>query len=275
MQHKPMLAESFRALKAGPWVAEPKLDGMRGLWDGRTLWTRGSEKRPPRPVVNPPEVLAELHARFSDCVLDGELYGIRWGETASVCRTTTSTKHSKDIRFHVFDVLATGGMNLCGQTYDKRREILDDLFLAGDTEAVVWLPFRPLAGRDPVEVARAFVAQGYEGAMLKQLNSPYLCGIRSPMWLKVKFTDEVDAMIVGAELGEGKFSRTLGALSVVAGDGTPFRVGGGFTDRQRAALWAQHLAGTLAGQIVTVEYQPGDENIRARFPRFKRMRVDL
>jgi len=136
------------------------------------------------------------------------------------------------------------------------------------------VPSLPLGGKDAESVARILVDEGFEGAMLKRGTSPYLGGVRSSEWLKVKFVEETDATILGAEPGENRLAESLGALLVRTEQGQQFKVGGGFTDEERRQLWQLHQAGELAGLTISLTYQ-ADKKIRGRFPIFLRLRDDL
>lgn len=277
MRLQPMLCEKFTGkLPAGSWICEPKLDGHRALWDGEALWARSG-----KPIYNPPEVLAYLREHFAEIALDGELCGATWGATQSAIKRKDAT-YNTGVRYFVFDLLAAHGAGhggtLCGKTLFDRRNLLVDIFRTrtGDNQhaPVVLIPFDTLDDGDPAEAARAFIAQGFEGAVLKRLSSPYLCGIRSRDWLKVKFTQEVEVAIIGATEGENRLTGSLGALEVRDPNGTEFRVGSGFTDAERQRLWQMYRAGQLVGLQVSVAYQ-NDKGFRGRFPVFLRLRDDL
>jgi DNA ligase-1 len=247
------------------YVAEPKLDGIRAVWDGRALYSRDG-----RQLRNPPDVLAHLATHCSRMELDGELYGEGWGKTwGNVSRHAAAPPGS--VTYHLFDITrhAEDGV-LCGRTYDQRREILE----AVPTCPVVCIvPMRPIDGRTAGELASEYLDAGFEGAVIKMRGSPYLPGLRSRHWLKVKETREAEGIIIAAELGEGRLNTTLGAITVEI-EGRQLRVGSGFSNALRASLWAAHQRGQLLGLPVTIRFQP-DKDIFGRFPTFLRLRFDL
>jgi hypothetical protein len=57
--------------------------------------------------------------------------------------------------------------------------------------------------------------------------------------------------------------------------GVAFRIGTGFTDAQRAELWAMHNAGKLVGKIGTYKFFAGGSKDKPRFPVWKSFREDL
>lgn len=271
----PMLAKKYQGrLPAGRWHVEPKLDGARALWDGAgTLYGR-SLAGLGQALHNPPEVLDALRQSCQGIQLDGELYGGSLGETMSVLRTQRPVPGSS-VRYYVFDLLAVDGDSLCGQSLETRRQRLEQLSRCWpDSAPLSLLPSLPLGGKDAESVARVLVDEGFEGAMLKRASSPYLAGVRSAEWLKVKFVEETDATILGAEAGENRLADSLGALLVKTEQGQQFKVGGGFTDEERRRLWQLHQSGQLTGLTISLTYQ-ADKKICGRFPIFLRVRDDL
>ena len=93
--------------------------------------------------------------------------------------------------------------------------------------------------------------------MLRKPGSAYVRG-RSETLLKVKSFVDTEARVTGHVAGAGKHAGRLGALQAVLADGTPFKVGTGFSDAQREDPPA-------VGAIITVRYQ---ELTRAGVPRF-------
>jgi len=80
--------------------------------------------------------------------------------------------------------------------------------------------------------------------------------------------------VVGVEAGTGKYTHVLGALIVQDRNGTTFKVGGGFTDKQRKEFWEDR--NSLIGQCVEVVLFPSKQKTsKASFPVFLRFRPDL
>lgn len=277
----PMLGKPLKGkLPLGLWAVEPKLDGTRAVWHQGQLTNRRGVA-----LANPPEVLAALREKFADASLDGELFGGDWNRTASNVRRDLPQAGS-GVQFWVFDLLWYKGKPLYGKAYSLRRELLEELLILrdcfGKDSPLQLVPSVPLGEADPHAIAARLVESGYEGAMLKNVNSPYVTSrtsstereIHSACWLKLKLLEEVDATIVSAETGHGKYERVLGALTVEDEKGRTYRVGGGFTEDERTYFWALHQQGRLVGLRVTVKYQP-DEKIKGRFNQFVRVRDDL
>lgn len=103
------------------------------------------------------------------------------------------------------------------------------------------------------------IAEGHEGIVLwPEHGQP----------VKRKLERTVDAIIEGAVVGKGKHAGRLGALITNRG-----RVGTGFTDAERSALWAQ--LPTLYGMVIEVTAMESLASGKLRHPRFARLREDL
>ncbi len=103
---------------------------------------------------------------------------------------------------------------------------------------------RLVLSRAVPEKGRAFfagaVAQGFEGVMAKARDSPYLIGIRSRYWLKIKPRLTEECVIIGYTTGRGGRGESFGALLVASPEGGRLvyrgRVGSGFSEALLADL---------------------------------------
>jgi bifunctional non-homologous end joining protein LigD len=85
------------------------------------------------------------------------------------------------VHFLVYDLLWLDGHSTLELVrYSERRELLDGLSIAGDHWQTP--PYFPGGGEFALETARA---QGLRGVVAKRLDSPYLPGRRSRLWLSV------------------------------------------------------------------------------------------
>ena len=84
------------------------------------------------------------------------------------------------VQFLTYDLLWLEGHGTLEIDYAQRRELLDGLALAGDHWQTP--PYFSGGGEFAREAARA---QGLSGIVAKRLDSPYLPGRRSRMWLAI------------------------------------------------------------------------------------------
>jgi len=236
------------------WVSE-KLDGVRGRWDGRQLWTRGGQR------ISPP---AWFIARWPDVAMDGELWigRGRFDEISALVRSMESDAAAwRHVRFMVFDLPDHGG------TFEARvMQMRESLSATG----VAWLqPVAQFRVEDAEQLDARLsevVAAGGEGLMLHHRNARYAVG-RSDSLLKYKPFQDAEARVVAHAPGKGKYAAMLGALLVEMPDGRRFRLGSGFTDAQRAEPPA-------IGSMVTYRYNGLTSTGLPRFARFLRIRHD-
>ena len=122
-----------------------------------------------------------------------EVYGSLQGEVA---RPVT-------LKFAAFDLIYINGQDLTQQPLQQRRQALTAL-LAPMSTMQLPIPISLCEGqlaKDKNDVNRLyqhFRAQGYEGVITKQLNSPYLLATRDPSWAKRKPQITLDLVLLGA-----------------------------------------------------------------------------
>ncbi len=160
------------------------------------------------------------------------------------------------LAIHFFDCLVADGRSLIDEPYERRWEAL---------RAVTG--GRHLAERVIVsdsQAAEAFraraLAAGHEGAMAKDLRSPYEPGGRGKRWFKVKAAETVDCVIVAADRGSGRRAGWLSNYHLAVGDGEGFAEVGktfkGLTDREFAGMTARLSALGVADDGYTVRVRP-------------------
>jgi bifunctional non-homologous end joining protein LigD len=145
------------------------------------------------------------------------------------------------VAYLVFDLLHLNGRDLFDLPYRQRRELLDDLGLAGRN----WQTppsFSGVPGNDMLTVARD---QGLEGVVAKRLDSLYRPGVRPGEWRKIKPGRRQEAVVGGISPGKGGRTGQIGSLlvGVQADGGLAYagRVGTGFTD-QALQMLGERLA---------------------------------
>lgn len=257
---KPMLAceADLEKLKF-PLLASPKLDGIRAIVRGGVVYSRSN-----KPIPN--KYVQEKFGHFEH--FDGELI-VGDPTSKTVYRDTVShvMSHDKtgfDVVFHAFDHVEHPD-----RIYNIRAVALAD----GKSGAIIHEQKLVNDLIDLLEYEYQCLEQGYEGLILRDPNAPYKMGrstVKEGYLLKLKRFVDAEAEVIGfeermhngneatvSELGRtkrsshqaGKSGRgDLGAIVVVDGAGIEFNIGTGFTDDERATVWANrdHYLGAVA-----------------------------
>lgn len=240
--------------RLGGYVSEPKLDGFRcrlRISAGRVEYFLSRDK--PDKLggedfgVRFPEVKAKLVSAVSghsSVTLDGEVGAlVEPHGLAMDFHSIQGRPHSASLRTEilakrypatlvVFDVLEVGGVDLRGESFAKRRAMLEKVVTPNERVRVI--PQSPFL----VDLYDQVTGLGGEGIILKRLDGKYEEGKRSLVWLKVKagtFLDETT--IVGLIKGEGARASTFGSAVVarrVNGEWQYVaRVANGWSDAER------------------------------------------
>ena len=287
----------------GSKAIEVKLDGMRVLTivhpnddknDLETIKTNGLSvveqfSRNGKELHNFKTIVDEIakvgYIFKEPMVLDGEVMSASFQDLMKQAHRKTNVD-TKDAVLHLFDIITLKDF-MSGKSDTRlceRRKQLDDFYMAmGDLIPHVEVVGQEVVHMDTVAGRRRFreinanaIKAGYEGIMIKDLDSPYECK-RTDSWMKMKPFIEVSLNIVECEEGTGKNVGKLGAF-VCEGidDGKKIRVnvGSGFSDDERDDYWKNR--DKLIGDVVEVradavtKNQNGDYSLR--FPRFKTFR---
>jgi len=262
------------------WV-EPKLDGLRCVavkhYGEVTMFTRNGTVLETLPRI---KSLLES-APWDEFILDGEVMGESWNDSASVVMSHKKGKDDSKMIFHVFDALPFEDWRDQESHLDleDRLELAKELVSQVRNPAVVQVQGR--LANDQEELLTAYlraVGDGYEGVMVKDLGTPYLFK-RSSNIRKLKPIKTFEGIIVGHYEGRrgSKREGLWGGFEVVLPNGVVTRVAGGFTDKLKADINLD--PDSWIGRIIEMEGQPdpltGDGLTRdgkVRFPVYIRER---
>jgi bifunctional non-homologous end joining protein LigD len=135
----------------------------------------------------------------------------------------------------VFDLMHLDDRSLLDLAYIQRREVLDNLALAGRN--VRTPPWFSDSGQ---EVLAASVEQELEGVIAKRLQSRYHPARRTGDWLKIKNVRHQEVVVGGWRPGKGRRADLIGSLLVcVPGERSLEYVGTGFTHTMLRDIAAQ------------------------------------
>ena len=236
------------------WLMSEKLDGVRGYWDGsRLLSKNGIDLHPP------PEFLEN----FPPFALEGELWGGRgtFQQAVSIVKKQHARVGWLKLHFAIFDVPREPG------GFRHRLQKAKGWFADHPSRFAFVIPQQVITDKRQLKGELARVeALGGEGLILRKLEGAYVVG-RSREIVKVKSYLDAEAVVIAHIPGKGRNRGRLGSLLVELPDTTRFRIGTGFSDRQR-------LNPPPVGAVITFKYYGLFQSGRPRFPSFLRVRMD-
>jgi DNA ligase-1 len=252
-----MLARPYKGVMPESYAVEPKIDGVRVIVEvcRQTLAVAMKTRN-----GNPLPSIAHLGYWFADAaqqhgVFTFDCEAVSGADFYDAVGAVRSSEPAKDAFLWLLDLPDDVG------TYRERRALMAK-FCFSDSVRLV----ESFMGITPNDAFRRFVSQGFEGAMVKDADAPYMQGKRSNAWLKVKAVDAEDCPVVSVHEGEGRLTGTMGHV-VVENNGRLVRVGGGFTDEQRATIWANR--DTVIGSWLEVTFQSKTPDGSMRHPRIR------
>ncbi|MBX7490856.1 DNA ligase [Helicobacter turcicus] len=232
------------------FVMSEKLDGVRGIWDGKSLKTRNGN-----PIKAPKFWLDN----FPPFILDGELWLRRdaFAQTLSVIKNTIP-KQWEQITLQVFDV--RGVCKDC--TLQTRLNILQEYLENNPSKFIKIIPQIPIENQMHLEkFYQSVLEKGGEGVIIRNNTI-------SNIGYKLKPFMDAECIVQGYTQGRGRNARKLGAViceATINGIQKRFKIGSGFSDRERENP-------PKIGTKITYKYQGYTKNGIPRFPIFLRVR---
>lgn len=228
------LADPSKVNLEESWIIEPKYDGERIIAvrsnSEINLWTR----RNIQATHKFPEIIEALknNVNGKNWILDGEMTVS--GSFRKLLNRNVEDRFKISLlskknpaTFYIFDIIQFENKDLKNRPLVERKGLLMEVVHQNDRTEVV--PFQE--ANNPKEQFTEYLKQGFEGAIIKNLDSKYEPGKRSGSWLKMKKGDTVDVHIIGAT--KSSSSIPFGAL-MMEKDGKYFgKVGTGFSDQDR------------------------------------------
>jgi DNA ligase-1 len=246
----------------GWWMSE-KLDGVRAWWTGKKFLSRLGN------TFEAPDWFVE---DFPKHTLDGELWMGRkmFQKTSGVVRRKDKSDGWEDVRYLMFDSPGHG------LSFEHRMKSLLELDKShfvhfGGSLMMKYAKVHKhvkCKGLKHLTLALAKVeGLGGEGLMLREPGSLYEAG-RSHTLLKVKTFHDAEATVTDYVAGKGRHRGRMGAVWVATEDGVEFKVGTGWSDKQRENPPA-------IGQSLTYRYQELTDDGKPRFPSFVRLHEEF
>ena len=263
---EPMLAHKFaeqgHKIKF-PCYVQPKLDGIRCVAivkDGAcTLWSRTR-----KPIRSCPHIVQELEAAFEnkDVVLDGELYNSDFKDNfehiVHLVRQDKPDSQHTDVQYHIYDIVNS-------DVFGDRKETIDIIFDSYEFYSIKQVETDHADSDGQVmDFFDKFRKQGYEGAMLRNIDSLYVNKRSSDLQKVKEFLDD-EFEIMDVEEGRGKLAGHVGAFVCKTVDGKIFKAKMSGDTGKLADYFRDHSL--WHGKRLTVKYQglTGKECV-PRFP---------
>lgn len=278
----PMLAHRFD--KYGdkikwPAFVQPKFDGHRciAMVDEKgicTLWSRTRKQINTMPhIVKAIEALGARGVAF-----DGELYTHAYKDnfeaiTKLIKRDEPAEGHEV-VEYHIYDLCTTTTYDVDAGFFVRHLALRG--FLAKASRPLVKVETVEVADEsEAIEAFERFVAQGYEGAMLRNKSGAYVQhpSKRSYDLLKIKEFDDAEFEIVGVIEGRGKLAGH-GIFVCQTAKGAQFEV----KMKGDTAALKDYLKNPkkYVGRQLTVQYQGlTNKSGVPRFPVGLRLREDI
>lgn len=258
---KPMLAHDYNDYKEKikyPVVTQPKLDGVRCIIDTDGMRSRNGKELISAPHIH--EALKPLFEKYPDLVFDGELYahksdGVDFNKIISCVRKTKPTQDDiieskQHIQYWIYDLPSHVGV------FTERYNSLLELELP---ECCVIVPTEQADNKNDISAYYSdYMANGYEGQMIRVLDSEYE-NKRSKHLLKHKSFIDAEFEIRGVVEGKGKLTGKIGKLVF---DGFDSAVNG---DHEYLEMLFKQ--GDLIGKKATVKYFELTTDGIPRFPK--------
>ena len=273
---KPMLAINYDDVKVQPqnlYMSE-KLDGVRVLFFGGVAYSRSLKLLPNRKLQQLAEQYAEALEGCDGEVIAGNLYAKDvLQQSVSFAMSADSEADYKVYLFDKYSLTDTFAQRL----FDLHLTLATESGLHPSGKISVLEQFRVYNLEEIERFEQGVLAKGGEGIMLRDADSKYKCGrstTKNPELQKVKRFQDAEFTIVGYEqfyhntneavkneLGRTSRSTskeglvpvdTLGSLICNLGGDKTFNVGTGYTQEQRALLWASR--DSLPGKKAKIKF---------------------
>lgn len=247
---KPKTYQGYEHIKG--WYMSEKLDGIRGYWNGKKLFTKNGNN------INAPKWFT---ADFPPFALDGELWTKRgdFENIQSIVLDDKPTEKWKKITYNIFEVPNHEG------NFTHRLDYAQKWLNEKHINHIRIIEQTRCQDRDHLHKYLHNIEKlGGEGVVIKDPKLSYFTG-RSAKILKVKSFEDMEGEVIDINPGKGKFQNLMGSLTLKLDNGVVFRLGGGFNliDRKNPPI---------IGSIVTFKYYGFTKNEKPKFASYLRVR---
>ena len=269
----PMLAHDYN--KRGksipfPCYVQRKLDGVRCVAvPSRGMYSRNGKQFPHLEHIGADVDRFGKAAALPNIILDGELYSdeLSFQEIVGIVKKETLYPDDKikmaKIYLYVYDCIV---LDQPAMTYKDRYESLQHAFssAAQSFPSLRLLPTADCESQDDMKRLHGeYVAEGYEGIMLRKKDGIYKVGHRSPDLQKYKEFCDAEYPVIGFKQGDGDEKGCV-IWQCRTPAGLEFAVRPRGTRVDRAELFTN--GASFVGKLLTVRYQELTTDGVPRFP---------
>ncbi|EGK8036356.1 DNA ligase [Campylobacter lari] len=255
--------KAFKDVDLSHYLMSEKLDGIRGLWNGKSMQTRAGN------TIKLPLFFTKNFPKFE---LDGELWIKRasFEEISSLIRQENpDEKLWQKVSYNVFDVPnACEEFKLDPCTLEARLEVLKKYLAKNPNDYIKIIPQVSIKDKKHLEqFYQDIILHKGEGVIIRLNNAPYEKK-RSNNAFKLKPFDDTECVAKKHFEGKGKFEGKLGSLlceAVIEDKKVSFKIGSGFKESDR-------LNPPPVGAIITFKYNGLTKNGKPKFASFLRTR---
>ena len=245
---KLLLLKVYKDQNITGWVMSEKLDGIRAYWDGKHLISRGGK------IIHAPKWFIKDYPSFP---IDGELWSKRgdFENISSIVRDKTPSKKWSEIKHYIFEV-----PNAKSGLFERLEKVKP--YVGKHIKIIKQIPIK--SKKHMQNFLHQIEAKGGEGIVVRDPNVPYI-NKRTSKALKVKSFKDTECTVVKVLKGKGKYINMLGSIECKLPNDTLFKIGSGFSDKERKSP-------PKVGDIVTFKYKEMTKYGKPRFPIFLKIR---
>lgn len=254
--------KAFSDQNISEFLMSEKLDGVRGIWDGKVMRTRSQKDL----------VLPKFFTKsFPPFELDGELWIKKesFDEISSLVHKKDSDENSwKKVSYNVFDVpnaCEEFGLKEC--SLSNRLAVLEKYLEKNPSNFIKIIPQFPIKSQKHLqEFYKTLIQNKAEGVVIRKNLAPYERK-RSSNAFKLKPFKDAECKVIQHIKGKGKYANALGSLLCEANINNKkivFKIGAGFSDYER-------MNPPPIGGIITYKYHSLTKNSKPRFASFLRI----
>lgn len=247
-------------------LASPKLDGMRAMTPKEAMWSRGGKEITTMDHIRKSLKTILNQGKYSHIIPDGELYvhdkGAENFQTIIKAVKKYRPGVSELVEYHIYDLVMENVP--AGQRFDIYSSLFKDL------PGIVLVPQYLCHSKKEVDkYHEMFLAQGYEGTMVKNSKSLYRQNARSSDLLKLKDFQDAEYKIVDVVPMDNR--PECGVMVLQDDRGVKFKATPKGDYTTRVAYLSNKTA--FIGKMGTVTFFSLTDDGIPRFPVFKAVRL--